>query len=52
MSAYTKHLKDMKMSYFSHLYRAWTVAFILIVHGLFPFIWEHKASEIINKKPA
>ncbi len=41
------HLKTIGMSYFIHLYHAWKVAFILVVHGLFPNIWEWKASELI-----
>jgi hypothetical protein len=40
-----KHLDDIKMSYFQHLCRAYKVAFILMVHGLFPNIWETKASD-------
>lgn len=44
-----KHLQTIGMSYFSHLYHAWKVAFILIVHGLFPNVWEWKASEILNE---
>lgn len=46
-----KHLKDAQLSYLEHLARAWTIAFICIVHGIFPWIWEHKASEIINSDP-
>ena len=41
------HLKTIGMSYFMHLYYAWKVAFILVVHGLFPNICEWKASELI-----
>jgi hypothetical protein len=35
-----------------HLLRAWKWAFVLLVHGLFPFIWETKVSDEIckNKK--
>ena len=45
-----KHLDDIKMTYFRHLARAYKVAFILMVHGLFPNIWETKASEILHEK--
>jgi hypothetical protein len=45
------HLRDIGLSYIEHLYRAWSLAFICIVHGLFPFIWEHKAKDIINGDP-
>ena len=40
------HLKTIGMGYFMHLFHAWKVAFI-IIHGLFPNIWEWKASELI-----
>ena len=30
------HLKTIGMGYFTHLFHAWKVAFILIVQGLFP----------------
>jgi len=44
------HLKDVNMSYVRHLYRAWSIALVLIVHGILPNIWEHKASDMINKR--
>jgi hypothetical protein len=43
------HLSNSGCNYFTHLFRAWKWAFILIVHGLFPFIWETKASDEICK---
>lgn len=46
-----KHLKETGLNYFEHMARSWSVAFICLVHGLFPFIWEHKASDIINSDP-
>jgi hypothetical protein len=46
----TKHLDENNVTYFQHLKFSWTVAFVLIVHGLFPFIWETKASEILCKE--
>lgn len=42
------HLKDVNMTYFKHFIRAYKVAFILMVHGLFPNIWKTKASDILN----
>ena len=44
------HLKELNMTYFQHLCRAYKIAFILMVHGLFPNIWETKASDILHKK--
>ncbi len=43
------HLRDVKMTYFQHLVRAYKVAFILMVHGIFPNIWKTKASDILNE---
>ncbi len=45
------HLSETGLTYFQHLRRAWSVAFICVVHGLIPAIWEHKASDIINSDP-
>jgi hypothetical protein len=44
------HLKDVNMNYVKHLLRAWQIAVVLIVHGIFPNIWQHKASDMINKR--
>jgi Family of unknown function (DUF6356) len=44
------HLKDINMNYVEHFLRAWSIAFILIVHGIFPNIWKHKASDMINRR--
>ena len=41
------HLTDVNKTYLQHLIGAWKVAFILIVHGLLPDVWKHKASEEI-----
>lgn len=41
------HLNDTQMTYFQHLRRAYKIAFVLIVHGLFPNIWKTKASEMM-----
>lgn len=44
------HLKELNMSYVRHFLRAWGIAIVLIIHGIFPNIWQHKASDMINKK--
>ena len=46
-----KHLKDIELSYFEHLRRAWTISFVSFIHGLFPFIWETKTKELVNGDP-
>ena len=43
----SNHLKETNKGYFEHLLGAWKVAFILLVHGLLPNVWEDKASNII-----
>jgi hypothetical protein len=45
-----KHLKENNETYFEHLRFAWSVSFILFVHGLFPWIWETKAGDMIQEK--
>jgi hypothetical protein len=39
------HLKDIDMGYFEHLYHAWSMAFALLLHGLFPFLLTDYASD-------
>ncbi|MDC3266411.1 hypothetical protein OAU13_00630 [bacterium] len=41
------HLSDNDVSYLKHLVRAWKWAFVLLVHGLFPNIWQTKVSDEI-----
>ena len=43
-----QHLNDIGMNYFSHLFRAWRIAGILIVHGMLPNVWSTKASELLH----
>ena len=43
----SNHLKETNKGYFEHLLGAWKVAFILIVHGLLPNVWEDKASDLL-----
>ena len=45
-----KHLEDVNESYFQHLRFAWSVAFVLLVHGLLPFVWIDKASRMIEER--
>jgi len=42
-----RHLKEIQMGYLTHLLHAWRMAFILIIHGLIPSIWETKVSDEI-----
>jgi len=44
-----KHLKENNVTYFEHLRFAWTVSFILFAHGLFPFLWTDRGSELLCK---
>ena len=41
------HLADVGMNYVQHLIRAWSIAFILMVHGVFPNVWKTKANELL-----
>jgi len=41
------HLQEVNMSYGQHFKRAWSIAFVLIVHGLLPNVWKTKASEML-----
>jgi hypothetical protein len=44
------HLNEVGYGYFQHLFRAWKIAFVLIVHGIFPNIWKTKASDMLCKE--
>jgi hypothetical protein len=44
-----KHLEEVQMGYWQHLGHAWSLAFILLVHGIFPSIWRTKASESLSR---
>lgn len=43
----SSHLKETNKGYFEHLLGAWKVAFILLVHGLLPNVWEDRASDLL-----
>ena len=45
-----EHLEWIQESYLEHLWFAWSVAFVLIVHGLFPWIWAMKGSDMMDLK--
>lgn len=45
------HLEESGLTYFQHLHRAWTIAFVCFMHGLIPWIWKNKAKDIINGDP-
>lgn len=44
------HLRETGKGYFEHLFGAWKVAAILIVHGLLPNVWRYKASDLLRKE--
>jgi hypothetical protein len=46
------HLTENNVTYFQHLRFAWGVAFVLLVHGLLPFIWTTRGTELLCKDPA
>jgi uncharacterized protein YjeT (DUF2065 family) len=46
----SSHLKENGETYFEHLRFAWSVGFVMIVHGLLPFVWEYKATEMMAKR--
>ena len=45
-----KHLKENGETYWEHLRFAWSVSFVMIVHGLLPWVWEYRATEMISKQ--
>jgi len=45
-----RHLSDNNIGYFAHLIRAWRWALILLVHGIFPNVWQTKVSDELCKK--
>lgn len=44
------HLHETHQNYIAHLFRAWKIAFILLVHGVFPDFWKTKASDLLCKE--
>lgn len=45
-----KHLEDINETYFEHLRFAVSIAFVFIVHGLLPWVWETKGTDMIRKR--
>jgi hypothetical protein len=41
------HLEETNMTYFQHLKRAWSIAGVLLVHGMLPNVWKNKASDML-----
>ena len=50
MAGRLKHLEKIQETYFEHLWFAVSVAFVLVVHGLFPWVWAMKASDMMDLK--
>ena len=44
------HLHDTHQNYVTHLFRAWKIAFVLLVHGVLPNVWKTKASDLLCKE--
>ena len=45
-----EHLKEAGETYWEHLSFAFSVGFVMIVHGLMPWVWEYKATEMMAKR--
>ena len=45
-----QHLEWINESYFEHLRFAWSVAFVMIVHGLLPWVWQFRATEMMARR--
>ena len=45
-----KHLEWIGETYWEHLRFAWSVGFVMMVHGLFPWVWEFRATEMMAKR--
>ena len=50
MASRLKHLQEAGETYFEHLRFAWSVAFVMIVHGLLPWVWEYHATEMMARQ--
>lgn len=48
-SSNMKHLKDVNMGYFQHLWFAWSMGFALLIHGVFPSLFTTYASDKIKQ---
>ena len=45
-----KHLKEIGMGYFEHMWFAWSMALALLVHGIFPSLFTTYASDKIKQQ--
>ena len=45
-----KHLQEAGETYFEHLRFAWSVGFVMLVHGLLPWVWEFRATEMMARQ--
>lgn len=45
-----KHLEWIQETYWEHLRFAWSVGFVMMVHGLLPWVWEFKATEMMARR--
>ena len=50
MARRLKHLSEAGETYFEHLRFAWSVSFVMLVHGLLPWVWEYRATEMMSKR--
>jgi len=50
MARRLKHLQEAGETYFEHLRFAWSVGFVMLVHGLLPWVWEYKATEMMSRR--
>ena len=50
MARRLKHLQEAGETYFQHLLFAWSVGFVMLVHGLLPFVWEYRATEMMSRR--
>ena len=41
------HLEQTGFGYFQHMFRALHIALVLVVHAIFPWVWENKASSML-----
>ena len=44
-----RHLAEVRVCYTSHLTHAWRLSFVLLMHGLAPWIWTHKVRDEIRE---
>lgn len=45
-----EHLKEAGETYWEHLRFAWSVGFVMIIHGLLPWVWEYRATEMMARR--